>query len=94
MSPSGLIKLPGLLDVVQFAWSPTLLHANPFRVLDLKLWNAEKALQSWSMKQMGSVILQLNVTREVILRLDIAVAEDSRALSMEERQLRNELKVK
>lgn len=52
-------KLPGFLDVVAAAWHPTLLHADAFRILDYKLRNVARALKSWSMRQIGSVRLQL-----------------------------------
>jgi len=85
-------KLPDFLDVVAVGWSATLLHADPFRVLDYRFRSVAKALKSWSSKRIGSIRLQLSLAREVILRLD--VAEESRALSGEEKLLRNELKMK
>lgn len=51
------LKLPGFLEVVATAWSATLLHADPFRVLDYKLRNVARALRSWSDKKIGSVRL-------------------------------------
>ena len=57
-----------------------------------KFCSVAKALKSWSSKRIGSIRLQLSLAREVILGLD--VAEESRALSDEEKLLRNELKMK
>lgn len=85
-------KLPGLLDAIKIAWTPTLLHADPFQVLDYKLRNTANALKAWAAKKVGSVRLQLSVAREVIKCLD--TAEEARSLSSEEQLLRNELKVK
>jgi hypothetical protein len=70
----------------------TLYHVDPFRALDFKFRSVAKALKSWSSRRIGSVRFQLALTREVILGLD--AAEESRALSDEERRLRNELKFK
>lgn len=85
-------KLPGFLDVVTSAWEPTLLHADAFRIMDYKLRNVARALKSWSMRNIGSVRVQLAVAREVILRLDCA--QESRALSLEEITLRRDMKCK
>ncbi|XP_066323308.1 uncharacterized protein [Miscanthus floridulus] len=85
------IKIPGFLDVAALACSGTLIHADPCRILDHKLRNVAKALKSWSDKRLGSVRLQLALAREVILRFD--VAQEMRALSAPEAQLRKMLKV-
>jgi hypothetical protein len=61
-------------------------------VLDFKLHATTKALRSWSNKFIGSIRLQLAVTREVIFKLD--QAQDFRALSAEEFTLCGELKFK
>jgi hypothetical protein len=66
------VKLPGFLEVVESAWSATLLLADPCRVLDYKLRNVARALKSWSDKTIGSVRLQLALAREVILRFEVA----------------------
>ena len=68
------------MEVVESAWSATLLHADPFRVLDYKLRNVARALKSWSDKKIGSVRMQLALVREAIARLD--VAQESRSLSL------------
>lgn len=84
--------MPDFIDVVALAWSAPLFHADPFRLLDFKLHIVAAALKSWSSRKLGSIRFQLVLAREVILRLD--VAEESRTLSVQERTLRNELKVK
>lgn len=86
------IKIPGFLDVAALACSGTLIHADPCRILDHKLRNVAKALKSWSDKRLGSVRLQLALAREVIHRFD--VAQEMRALSAPEAQLRKMLKVR
>ena len=58
--------MPGFDDVVAVAWEPSVINADPFRVLDLKLRNVAKALRRWSNTKIGSVRLQLAMAREVI----------------------------
>jgi hypothetical protein len=86
------VKLPGFLEVVESAWSATVLLADPCRVLDYKLRNVARALKSWSDKTIGSVRLQLALAREVILRFE--VAQESRPLLGPELQLLSSLKVR
>lgn len=57
------IKIPGFMEVIASAWSATLIHADPFRILDYKLRNMARALRSWSDKKIGSVRLQLALAR-------------------------------
>lgn len=85
-------KLPGYLEVVELAWSHSLVNADPCRILDFKLRNVARALQSWSATKVGSVRLQLAIAREVVLRLD--EAQESRALEQREVELRRGLKVR
>jgi hypothetical protein len=61
---------PGFLDAVAEEWRLTLQGADPFRVLGFKLCNTTKVLKGWNQKLIGSVRLQLSVTREVIFRLE------------------------
>jgi hypothetical protein len=80
------------MEVVQQAWSCSLSNIDACRVLDFKLRRTAKALKSWSMKNVGSVRLQLFMAREIIAQLDLA--QESRELSDEECELRQELKQK
>ena len=57
-------------------------NADAFRVLDHKLRNTAKALKSWSMKNIGSINLQLIIAREIVARLE--AAQERRILSVEE----------
>ena len=77
------------MQVVRDAWVCPLVNADPFRVLDHKLRNIAKALKSWSMKNMGSIKLQLILDRKLVGRLE--ATQDRRALSMEEAALRRRL---
>ncbi|XP_066373323.1 uncharacterized protein [Miscanthus floridulus] len=65
-------------------------NADAFRVLDHKLRNTAKALKSWSMKNIGSINLQLIIAREIVARLE--AAQERRILSVEEVALRKRLK--
>ncbi|WVZ78989.1 LOW QUALITY PROTEIN: hypothetical protein U9M48_026623, partial [Paspalum notatum var. saurae] len=85
-------KFPGFLETVVEAWSVSSPLADPCRLLDIKLRNTAKALQSWSAKFVGSVRLQLAVAREVVLLFD--GAQDTRPLSSAEISLRRQLKIK
>lgn len=58
-------RLPGYMETVAGAWQGMLQNADPLRVLDHKLRNTIKALQSWSQKFIGSIRLQLTIAREV-----------------------------
>jgi hypothetical protein len=68
--------------VVAQAWGPELHDVDACRALDIKLRRTAKALKSWSMKNIGSVRLQLFMARELIAQMD--VAQESRALSDDE----------
>lgn len=72
------------------AWASTLTNVDPFWVLDSKLRSVAKALRTWSNKKIGSIRLQLAMTREVILTLD--GEQDRRVLHPWEASLRRSLK--
>jgi hypothetical protein len=78
------------LQVEADAWVCPLQDADAFRVLDYKLRNTAKALKSWSMKNIGSVKLQLILARQIVGRLE--AAQDHRTLSREEAALRKRQK--
>lgn len=85
------VKLQGFEDVVREAWVCPFSGIDCCRILDCKLRNTAKALKSWSMRQVGSVRLQLMMSREIVAQLD--AAQDLRALSDGEQALRRELKM-
>lgn len=84
------VRLDGFLDVVTEAWAHAPVNVDACRALDYKLRSTAKALRSWSMKNVGSVRLQLFMARELIAQLD--AAQDSRLLTDEEWALRADLK--
>lgn len=84
------VSLDGFDEVVAQAWEPAVTNVDACRVLDIKLRRMAKALKSWSMKNIGSVRLQLFMARELIAQLD--AAQESRVLTEAERSLRADLK--
>lgn len=85
-------KLPGFAKVVAATWAPSILNADPFRVLDCKLRGVAKALRRWSSSKIGSVRLQLAIAREVIQRFD--EEQETRLLSQWEADLCRSLKLR
>jgi hypothetical protein len=69
-----------------------LRDANPFKQLDWLFRNTTKSLKNWSDRFIGSIRLQLEITKEVVAKLE--VARDSRQLAPHEESLRCELKLK
>lgn len=84
------MRLDGFHEVVRQAWDSPLNNIDACRVLDFKLRRTAKALQSWSMRNIGSVRFKLGLARELIAQFD--AAQESRLLTDEELSLRNELK--
>jgi hypothetical protein len=82
-------RLPGYLEAVVDGWRGAPAHAD---ALDIKMRNTAKALKQWSQKFVGSVRFQLAVTKEAIFKLE--QAQDTHPLSVEEVELRTELKFK
>ena len=69
-----------------------MTNADQRRPLDHKLRQTAKALKSWSTKHVGSIRLQLHVARAMIVELDAGTAQDFKALSELEIELRKDLK--
>lgn len=61
-------RMDGFEDAVKEAWDCQLPGADYCRILDHKLRRTARALQSWSMKNIGSVRSQLFMAREIIAR--------------------------
>lgn len=79
------------MQVVEEARTCPWRDADAFRILDYKLRNTAKALQSWSAKHVGSVRLQLAIAKELVLRFDSA--QDFRPLAPHELKLRRKAKL-
>lgn len=86
------VRLDSFDDVVREAWEPTPPNVDACHMLDIKLRRVAKALKSWSMKNVGSVRLQLFMARELIAQLD--AAQEPRSLTDEEWAMRADLKRK
>ena len=86
------IKMPNFKKVVQDAWNERGPHAEPCQILFHKLKRASQRLRTWSKKIFSNHKVQLHMALEVILRLDMA--QEVRALSNDEQDLRKQLKRK
>lgn len=80
------------METVAAALQTSIREADRSLILDFKLRNTAKALQSWSQRFISSIRLQLAIAREVVQRLE--KAQDRRALTTQEQELRKELKFK
>lgn len=80
------------LAVVQAAWLKPVKSNDAIKVLHIKLSRTAKALKNWNRGKISRAKFVSQVADEVIFNLD--VAEESRALSAEERELRSMLKNK
>jgi hypothetical protein len=78
----------GFLDTVKAIWSVPRPDVDPLRLIDHLL---REALVKWSAKAVGSIWMQIQVSKEVIFRLE--VAQESWSLSPEEFPLRHFLKL-
>jgi hypothetical protein len=78
------------LEVVDEAWSDDSNHSKPCQCLFHKLKHAKKKLRTWSKGLFSKAKVELHMALEVILWFD--VAQESRELSDEERDIRARLK--
>lgn len=83
-------QLKGFQEAVQSAWMANGNTGVPLERLATKLQATARALQSRSQKRVGSVNSQLELTRELLHRLE--VAQDNRVLTAEEAWMRRQLK--
>jgi hypothetical protein len=80
------------LQVVERAWHCPLHDANPFYRLDWLLRNSACFLKSWSDRYVGNVRSQLEITKEVVLQLEMA--RNRHTLAFHEESLHQRLKLK
>ena len=83
-------KMPGFQEVVLAAWNEPTTHTQPVHVLNHKLKHTARKLRAWSKGLFSDHKLQLIMALKVILQLDIA--QESRTLSIIEKNLRSGLK--
>jgi hypothetical protein len=65
---------------------------NPFRRLDWLLRNTAKMLKSWSDRLIGSILVQLEVAKEVVEKLE--ATRDSRQVAAHDESLCSEMKLR
>jgi hypothetical protein len=75
----------GFKDVVARAWHCPSSNISLFARLDWLLCNTVRCLKGWSDRTIGSIRLQLEMTKEIMYRLEIV--RDSRQLSADEEEL-------
>jgi hypothetical protein len=80
------------MEVVQRAWHCPLRNIDLFQRLNWLFRSTARFLTSWSDRCVGSIKVQLEIAKEVVLRLEMA--QDRRVLSCQEESLRQELKMK
>jgi hypothetical protein len=83
-------KMPGFKETVQAAWNIQIPHVEPCQRLFHKLSNTSSRLRKWSKSLFSKAKVEFHMANEIILRLDIA--QESRTLSPQERDLRARLK--
>ncbi|XP_071680438.1 uncharacterized protein [Lolium perenne] len=83
-------KMPGFREVAQQASTAPSTHTQPVHIINHKLKSTALGLKSWSKGLFSDCKLQLLMALDVILQLDIA--QESRALSLDEIHLRAGLK--
>ena len=82
--------IPGFFDTVSKAWEEPCAHTEPYQRLFHKLKQTGRHLAKWSNRLFSKAKLHLHAALLVILRLDIA--QETRVLSVGERELRARLK--
>ncbi|XP_073353833.1 uncharacterized protein [Aegilops tauschii subsp. strangulata] len=83
---------PHYSETVQHAWERPVNHDCPFVRIKIKMQRVAKDLKIWSRSLFSKTKLQFHIANEVILQLDIA--QEKRALTAEEFNLRKLLKTK
>jgi hypothetical protein len=86
------VRIPGFMDVVNQAWGVRSSHVEPCHVLFHKLRCTAEALTRWSRRLFSNTKVLVHAALLVILHLDLA--QESRVLSSNERDLRARLKKK
>lgn len=86
------IRVPGFLEIVKEAWDMLVQGNSAMMKLHNKFINTAKKLRTWSQSLFGDAKIQLYKANDIILQLDIA--QESRALSQEELELRRALKIR
>jgi hypothetical protein len=59
------------LEVVKAAWHCPIREANPLQKLDWLFRNTARFLNSWNDRHVGNIKHQLEIAKEVVLRLEM-----------------------
>jgi hypothetical protein len=84
--------MQGFQEVVHEAWGRPVNTELPIKRLHVKLARAAKSIKKWHREKIGDTKLQLAIIKEVILQLE--AAQESRALTSQEAELRRRLKIR
>jgi hypothetical protein len=84
--------MQGFQEVVHEAWGRPVNTELPIKRLHVKLARAAKSIKKWRREKIGDTKLQLAIIKEVILQLE--AAQESRALTSQEAELRRRLKIR
>ena len=85
-------KMEGFHEVVQTEWGKPLNTMLPIKRLHIKMARLAKGLKKWRKEKIGNTRLQLAITKEVLLQLEMA--QELRPLSDQENELRKRLKAR
>jgi hypothetical protein len=85
-------EVQGFQELVQTTWSKQVNSALPLKRLHIKLARVAKEIKRWKKEKIGDTKLQLAIVKEVLLQLE--AAQESRALTAEELDLRRRLKIR
>ena len=84
--------MQGFNELVQDTWNKPVNSTLPLKHLHIKLFRVSKSIKRWCKEKIGDTRLQLAITKEVLLQLE--AAQESRALTAQEIELRRHLKIR
>ena len=84
--------MEGFSELVEQIWKRPVQSVLPLKRLNPKLARVAKGIKRWRKEKTGDTRLQLAIVKEVLLQLE--AAQESRALTPQELQLRRQLKAK
>jgi len=85
-------KMDGFQEVVQAEWGKPVNTTLPIKRFHIKMARLAKRLKKWCKEKKGNTRLQLAITKEILLQLEMA--QESRPLSIPELELRKRLKAR
>jgi hypothetical protein len=85
-------RMDGFQELIQDIWSKPVASTQPLKRLHIKLSRVAKAIKRWRKEKIGDTRLQLALVKEILLQLE--AAQERRALTQEELELRRRLKIR